>query len=162
MDYGALSVSDLLKTHTGVLDELRARGILRSANNPTGDYSEWLFCRSFGWEQAANSVKGYDATNAEGSRFQIKGRRLHQHNTSRQLSAIRDLAGFDVLAGVLLDAEFGVARAALIPSSVVRDRSTFTKHTNSHRFLLREDIWDAAGVKDVTGDLRAVISRETL
>tara|TARA_R110002124_G_scaffold167131_9_gene334502 strand:+ start:917 stop:1405 length:489 start_codon:yes stop_codon:yes gene_type:complete len=162
MDYGALSVSGLLKAHTGALDELRARGILRSANNPTGDYSEWLFCRAFGWKQAANSVKGYDATNAEGSRFQIKGRRLHQHNTSRQLSAIRDLAGFDVLAGVLLDAEFGVARAALIPSSVVQDRSTFTKHTNSHRFLLRDDIWDAAGVKDVTGDLRAVISRETL
>lgn len=161
MNYSALSVSDLLKTHTGILDELRARGILRSANNPTGDYAEWLFCRAFGWEQAANSVKGYDATDAEGTRFQIKGRRLHQHNTSRQLSAIRDLAGFDVLAGVLLNAEFGVARAALIPSSVVRDRSKFTKHTNSHRFLLRDDIWDAAGVQDVTADLQAVISRES-
>lgn len=115
------------------------------------------------WVGAGSKLRqGYDATNAEGSRFQIKGRRLHKHNTSRQLSAIRDLAGFDVLAGVLLDAEFAVARAALIPSSVVRDRSTFTKHTNSHRFMLRDDIWDAAGVKDVTGDLRAVISRETL
>ncbi len=160
MNYSALSVSDLLKTHTGVLDELRARGILRSANNPTGDYAEWLFCRAFGWEQAANSVKGYDATDTEGTRFQIKGRRLHQHNTSRQLSAIRDLAGFDVLAGVLLNAEFDVARAALIPASVVRDRSKFTEHTNSHRFLLRDDIWDAAGVQDVTADLRAVISRD--
>jgi len=161
MDLKPLTVSELLQTHSNILVELRERGILRSANNPTGDYSEWLFCRAFGWQQAGNSVKGHDATDAEGTRFQIKGRRLHQHNTSRQLSAIRDLAGFDVLAGVLLDAEFGVARAALIPSSIVRDRSTFTKHTNSHRFLLRDDIWDAAGVKDVTADLRAVISRET-
>ena len=162
MDLKPLIVSELLQTHSNTMVELRERGILRSANNPTGDYAEWLFCSAFSWEQAANSVKGYDARDAEGTRFQIKGRRLHQHNTSRQLSAIRDLAGFDVLAGVLLDAEFGVARAALIPSSVVRDRSTFTKHTNSHRFLLRDDIWDAAGVKDVTGDLRAVISRESL
>ncbi len=162
MDLKPLAISELLQAHSGILEELRGRGILRSANNPTGDYAEWLFCRAFGWEQAANSVKGYDATDAEGTRFQIKGRRLHQHNTSRQLSAIRDLAGFDVLAGVLFGAEFGVARAALIPSSVVRDRSTFTKHTNSHRFLLRDDIWDAAGVKDVTSDLRAVISCETL
>lgn len=161
MDLIPLTVSELLRTHSNILEELRERGILRSANNPTGDYAEWLFCRAFGWEQAANSVKGYDATDAEGTRFQIKGRRLHQHNTSRQLSAIRDLAGFDVLAGVLFNAEFGVARASLIPSSVVRDRSTFSKHTNSHRFLLRDDIWDASGVQDVTTDLRAVISRET-
>ncbi|WP_299296979.1 hypothetical protein [uncultured Tateyamaria sp.] len=162
MDLKPLTISELLQAHLGFLEELRGRGILRSANNPTGDYAEWLFCRAFGWEQAANSVKGYDATDAEGTRFQIKGRRLHQHNTSRQLSAIRDLAGFDVLAGVLFSAEFGVARAALIPSSVVQDRSTFTKHTNSHRFLLRDDIWDAAGVKDVTSHLQAVVSCDNL
>lgn len=71
MNYSALSVSDLLKTHTGVLDELRARGILRSANNPTGDYAEWLFCQALGWDQAANSVKGFDATDASGVRYQI-------------------------------------------------------------------------------------------
>lgn len=158
MELKISTVSELLKAHTLVLDELRDRGILRSANNPTGDYAEWLFCRAFGWEQAANSVKGYDATDVDGIRYQIKGRRLHQHNTSRQLSAIRDLDGFDVLAGVLLDASFAVARAALIPPDVVREHARFTQHTNSHRFLLRDDIWNAAGVRDVTDELRAVAS----
>ena len=58
MDLKPLTISELLQAHSGILEELRGRGILRSANNPTGDYAEWLFCRAFGWEQAANSVKG--------------------------------------------------------------------------------------------------------
>lgn len=151
------SVAELLRTHSKILDELRIREIVRSANNPTGDYAEWLFCRAFGWEQAANSVKGYDATDTNNVRYQIKGRRLHQRNTSRQLSAIRDLEGFDVLAGVLFDENFGIQRAAIIPSSVVQSRSNYTSHTNSYRFLLRDDIWGAEGVQDVTDDLRRVI-----
>ncbi|MGR3640094.1 hypothetical protein [Alterinioella nitratireducens] len=158
MDLKRYTVAELLETHTAVLNELRDREILRSANNPTGDYAEWLFCQAFGWDQAANSVKGYDATDAEGIRYQVKGRRLHQLNTSRQLSAIRDLDGFDVLAGVLFDATFVVSRAALIPSEVVRDHSKFTQHTNSHRFLLRDDIWNADGVVDVTSNLQSVAS----
>ena len=148
--------------HVAALGELRDRGILRSANNPTGDYAEWLFCQAFGWDQAANSVKGYDATDSDGIRYQIKGRRLHQLNTSRQLSAIRDMDGFDVLAGVLFDAAFVVSRAALIPSAVVRDRSKFTQHTNSHRFLLRDDIWNADSVVDVTANLQQVASNNTM
>jgi len=158
MDLKKYTVAELLKTHTAVLNELRDRDILRSANNPTGDYAEWLFCQAFGWDQAANSVKGFDATDAEGIRYQIKGRRLHHLNTSRQLSTIRDMNGYDVLAGVLFDAAFVVSRAALIPSEIVRDRSKFTEHTNSHRFMLRDDIWNADGVVDVTANLQQVAS----
>lgn len=161
MDLEKFTVSELLETHAAVLDELRDRKILRTANNPTGDYAEWLFCQAFGWEQAANSVKGFDATDAKGIRYQIKGRRLNQLNTSRQLSAIRDLSGFDVLAGVLFDSAFVVSRAALIPTEVVRDRSKFSQHTNSYRFLLCDDIWNAAGVVDVTANLLSVMVSRT-
>jgi hypothetical protein len=66
-----------------------------------------------------------------------------------------------VLAGVLLDASFNVLRAALIPSEVVRDGSKFTQHTNSHRFLLRDDIWNVADVRDVTAELQNVVSDRT-
>lgn len=156
MDVGSQSVLELLGSHSEILDELRAREIIRSANNPTGDYAEWLFCRAFGWAQAANSVKGYDAMDKAGVRFQIKSRRLHERNTSRQLSAIRNLAGFDFLAGVLFDANFEVQRAALIPSSVVQSRSKYTAHTNSYRFLLRDDIWNENDVQDVTEELRRI------
>ena len=46
--------------------------------------------------------------------------------------------------------------AALIPAEIVRDHSTYIEHTNSHKFLLRDKIWDAPGVIDGTDRLRTV------
>jgi hypothetical protein len=74
------------------------------------------------------------------------------------MSAIRDLPGshFDVLAGVLFNEDYTVMRAALIPHAVALERATFVERTNSRRFLLRDDVWNAPGVRDVTAELRAV------
>lgn len=150
------SIPQLLALHADVMEELRQRGVLRSANNPTGDLAEYLFCTAFEWTQAPNSEKGFDATSNDGMLYQIKGRRLHRRNKSRQMSAIRDFEAFDFLAGVLLHDDYRVMRAALIPVAVVRDRSTYVAHTSSHKFLLRDDVWDASDVIDVTDNLRAV------
>ena len=150
------SIADLLALHAAIMEQLRARNVLRSANNPTGDLAEYLFCAAFGWAQEGNSAKAFDATGEDGTRYQIKGRRIHRRNGSRQLSAIRDPNGFDILAAVLFDDDYRVLRAALIPAALVRDRSKFIEHTNSHKFLLRDAIWDATGVIDVTERLRAV------
>lgn len=84
-----LTPRELLALHARIMDELRARGITRSSNNPTGDLAEYLFCRAFGWKQAGNSNPSLDATGPDGTRYQIKGRRLTQDNGSRQLSAIK-------------------------------------------------------------------------
>lgn len=84
---------------------------------------------------------------------------MHYGNKSRQLSAIRDLDGFDVLAAVLFDDNYCVRRAALIPAPVVRECSNYIAHTNSYKFLLRDTIWDAPAVIDVTGRLHSVEAR---
>ncbi|MEX0645392.1 MAG: hypothetical protein WD076_08775, partial [Parvularculaceae bacterium] len=99
LEIASLSLQRLLKLHAELNEELRRRGVARSSNNPVGDLAEFLFCQTFGWTQASNSETGYDASK-EGVRFQIKGRRLHHRNASRQLSAIRNLAAghFDFLA----------------------------------------------------------------
>jgi hypothetical protein len=138
------------------MDELRRREVVRSSNNPASDYAELLFCRAFGWQREGNSASGHDATDNEGRRYQIKARRLTSHSASRQLSAIRKLPAqpFDALAGVLLDSSYAVLKAAIIPVQVVIERSTRVEHTNSWRFLLRDDIWRVAGVHDVTRQLR--------
>ena len=158
MDLSELTPPQLLALHAKLGDELRTRGITRSANNPTGDLAEYLFCKAFGWKQAGNSNANVDAIGLDGTRYQIKGRRLTKANNSRQLSAIRDLGGahFDFLAGVLFNQDYTVLRAALIPHVVALDRATFVEHTNSHKFLLRDDIWNAAGVRDVTARLKSV------
>ena len=152
-----LSVSELLRLHLDALGELRRLGVLRTENNPTGDLAEYLFCRTFGWEPSGNSQKGFDAT-YEDSRFQIKGRRLNGRNASRQLSAIRSPEAYDVLAAVLFDKDYAVYRAALIPRAVVDERLTFTKHTNSHKFMLSDNVWDDERVEDVTVDLRQTLT----
>ena len=140
------------------MEELRARGIARTSNNPTADLAEMLFCKAFGWMQANNSNPNVDALGADGVRYQIKARRFTRHNNSRQLSAIRDFAGrhFDYLAGVLFSEDYSVLRAAFVPYAVVAARATFVKRTNSHKFILHEDVWSDPAVCDVTEELRAV------
>ena len=61
-----------------------------------------------------------------------------------------------MLAGALFKENFSVLRAALVPRAVVVDNARFQQRTNSHRFFLRNDVWDMQGVLDVTEELRAV------
>jgi hypothetical protein len=159
MDVTGFSPKELLTLHATVAEELRTRGITRSSNNPTGDLAEYLFCKAFSWTQAGNSSRNIDATAADGTRYQIKGRRMTRHSKSRQLSGIRDFQGrhFHFLAGVVFTESYEVLRAAIIPYAVVETRATFVAHTNSHKFILHDDVWAAAGVRDVTADLCAVV-----
>ncbi len=155
-DLGRLNIPELLALHAGISEELRKRGVTRSSNNPVGDFAEHLFCRAFGWTQAPNSMRDTDATDNAGTRYQIKGRRLTNHNESRQLGAIRDLPleRFDILAAVLFKEDYRVVRAALIPRAVVNSLATRVERTNSWRFILRDAIWAIDTVKDVTAELR--------
>jgi hypothetical protein len=47
-------------------------------------------------------------------------------------------------------------RAAIIPRTVVAECASFVERTNSRKFLLRDDVWDAHDIRDVTAELRAV------
>jgi hypothetical protein len=150
------TVSQLLSNYAAILEELRARGVVRTSNNPLSDYGELLFCRAFGWTLASNSAAGHDAKCQDGVRYQIKARRMTKYNGSRQLSALRNLDKdpFDQLAGVLVDAEFRVIKAVLVPVEIVRVRSKHIEHTNSWKFMLTDDVWKLPGVLDVTEPLR--------
>ena len=155
MELSRLSVLDLLNRHAEAVDELRQLGIVRSANNPVGDYAEHLFCKAFGWQQADQSEKDADAIGADDTRYQIKSRRLTPQNMSRQLGALRRLRerNFDLLAGVLFNEDFSILRAGLIPHALVKKNSRYVKATNSWRFILRDEVWTWEGVKDVTDTL---------
>jgi hypothetical protein len=156
MNLAELTSKELLGLHARLGKEFRKRRITRSANNPTGDLAESLFCIAFGWQPEANSRAGFDAIDKKGKHYQIKGCTVQ--NKSRQLSAIRNLDGkdFDVLAGVIFSEDYGVLRAALIPHSVIKRFAKQQTHTNSHRFFLRENVWDETEVQDVTEELSKV------
>ena len=149
------SIGDLLRLYGNILDELRARKVLRSTNNPLGDYTEHLVSTALGLKRTGGSASGYDAIDAEGKRYQIKGRRLTLQNPSTQLSAIRNLPArpFDVLAAVMYRTDFGVDYAALVPSEIIVERSRFQQHTNSFRFMMDRKILSDPRVTDITSRL---------
>jgi hypothetical protein len=72
-DIQQLSPIELLTLHARIEEELRDRNITQTANNPTGDLAEYLFCKAFGWEQSGNSNPNIDIA-PDGTRYQIKGR----------------------------------------------------------------------------------------
>jgi hypothetical protein len=157
IDLTQLTAAELLRCHADIGTELRRREIVRS-ENITGDMAEYLFCRAFGWTPATNSKAHFDAVDKDGIHYQIKGRRLTPANQSRELGAIRDIAGrhFNFLAGLLFDRSCDVIlRAAIIPQAVVMKHARPALRSNSHKFLLRDDIWDVPGVCDVTDKLTA-------
>ncbi|UWR62787.1 hypothetical protein [Phaeobacter inhibens] len=154
-----LSVSEILALHSDTLTALRDRGVVRSANNPTGDLAEYLFCKTFGWKQAKRSVKAYDAKDAENKRIQIKARRLTPESTSRQLSGFRSLTGFETLAAVLLDEKYQVKRGLLLPAEIVKQKVKPDAHTNSHILRLTDELWSLPDAQDVTDQLRDTLAK---
>jgi hypothetical protein len=154
-DFENLPAEDLLRWQARLTAELRRRNITRSDNAPAGDLAEALFCRAFGWLQAPNSVKSYDATDPDGLRYQIKSRRDMGRAGNREVSALRglDAAGFDVLAVVLFTPAYGIQRAALIPHKLVLQTARYRSHTNAYLFRATDAVLAHPEVTDVTDRL---------
>jgi hypothetical protein len=158
MNLDELSSQALLALHAQIIEVLRDRKILRTSNNPVGDLAEHLFCKAYELQQETNSKAGVDAIGPDGIRYQIKGRKCLPQDKSRQLSAIRNLADadFDYLVGIIFSPNYSVYRAALIPYAIVKRLAKQQTHTNSHRFMLTDAVWNEAGVQNITDKLSAV------
>ena len=155
------SVSELFALHAAVMEELRERNILRSANNPSGDLAEFLFCKAFGWKLAQKVEKGFDAIGGDGKRYQIKGRRVHRRRKKwRRLGEFRDFKEFDVLAVILFDHDYSCQDAVLIPAKVACKFSERVKGNNRYVLLLRDEVWNDPCVEDVTTSLRKIESTQ--
>jgi hypothetical protein len=124
--------AELLALWSSIMSELLSRGVLRSSNNPTGDYAEHLVASKLELTLQPNSTSGYDAVASDGTRFQIKGRRLMSFNASRQLGVLRNLDqdGFDYLVVVVFGPNFEVQEMWQFPIDLVREHAIFRKHVN--------------------------------
>ena len=157
MDWSQLNDKQLLGAYCSLMTELKDRGVVRSSNNPVADYTETLVSRALGLSLESQSQACYDARGADGTRYQIKGRRLTAHNKSTQLSALRNLAQrpFDTLAAVAYSQDLSVLYGALIPVEVVMELSRFSAHSNSHIFMFRRNVLEDSRVTDITSTLAA-------
>lgn len=148
---------ELLCLFGSILDELESRGIVRSANNPISDYTEWLVSTCLNLKLAGKSEKGFDASDpGKRLKYEIKARRVTPDNPSRQLGAIRDLKGnhFDFLIAVVYDKSFEVILALKIPHAIVVAKSKWQETTNSFLLHAKDNLKDEPGVEDLTQLLR--------
>jgi hypothetical protein len=152
----SLSTPELLQRYSQILDELRARKVIRTSNSPIGDYTEWLVANQLGLTLVTNSTSGYDAVDALGVKFQIKGRRLTSHNHSRQLSAIRNLESrdFDYLIAVLFNEKVEVQQVVKIPHDIIEKYARYSEHVHAHILVLQQNILNDTTVEDITAAFR--------
>jgi hypothetical protein len=155
MTLANLRTDELLKLQSDVMGELKSRGILRTMNNPTGDYAEWLVASALGLKLANNSAAGHDAETETGIKIQIKARRISPSNKSRQLGVIRNLEkkGFDELVAVIFSDSYEVMEAVSIPHSVIADYSTYRPHVNGHVLHLRGAVLSDPRIRSVRAQL---------
>lgn len=131
------SDDEVAKAWARIMRELRNRDLVRTANTPVGDYAERICCERLGLQRMGFSEKSVDAIGADGTRYQIKARRLTPENPSRQLGALRDLDKdpFDILLAVYFDENLELQEIWSIPHAVVTE-AEFIARTNSTRFVL--------------------------
>ena len=148
-DLHQMSEIELIQTHGAVIDELLRRGVVETRNNPIGNYTEWLVCRRLGLTKAAKNEKGFDATDADGVRYQIKGRR--DEATSVQFSAIRNLdrQDFDMVVAVAFNGDYSVRLAVVIPHDIVPEFARYQQHTNAHNLVLTDSVLHHDGIVDI-------------
>lgn len=151
MDTKTLSAHELITLQTQAMDELAARGVVQNPTQPVGDYAIHLACATFDLKREPTSTSGYDASDDEGLRYQVKFKRLASPADTRQLNAIKGLEPrkFDFLIGVLFNADMTIYRAALIPYATVARIADQNKIV-----MLGNKTWDIDGVIDVTDKLK--------
>ena len=139
-----LSTTELLQLHGKILSELKARGAVRSTNNPLGDYTEWLVSNRLGLKLLGNSNSGHDAVCENGIRYQIKGRRITVENPSTQLSTIRNLLekDFDFLVALVFNENFQLLYAVKVPHEAVVEHARWYGHVKGHNLHVRDVLSD--------------------
>ncbi|MGE6993152.1 DUF6998 domain-containing protein [Pseudomonas sp. NPDC047961] len=157
MNLATLSTHNLLKLQAAVIGELKVRGILRTKNNPVGDYAEWLVASALNLKLAKNSAAGHDAESDSGKKIQIKARRVTADNKSRQLGVIRNLEkiDFDELVAVIFNESYEVIEAVSIPHSVIAEYSTFRPHVNGHVLHVRGALLSDNRIRNICVELNA-------
>jgi hypothetical protein len=150
---GHRGISELLGIYGQVLEELREREVIRSANAPTGDYAEWLVQRALGGKLQPNSNKSADLI-ARGKKIQIKSRILSNPEKSgeRQLSSFRSW-DFDDAVIVLFDRRYDVHRATRINVAELEAASWEDNWVSGRRVIAKDGLLDRG--RDITEKLRA-------
>jgi hypothetical protein len=156
VDFNKYCAKELLQLFSELIEALRRKELIRSTNNPVADFTEYLVAKNFSYSLENNSKMGYDAIDKNVIKFQIKGRRIHSRNNSRQLSVIRNLDKkfFDYLIAVIYAEDFSILEAYQIPYDLIKPYSRFSEHQNGNILILRGNILVEKKVMKIEDKLR--------
>ena len=145
-----MSEVELLQTTSAVIAELRRRGVVKTNNNPIGDYTEWLVCNRLGLKVQGNSRAAFDAVDLQCKKYQIKGR--SSDNNSVQFSTIRNLeqGRFDFVIAVIFNEDYSVRLAVKILHGAVPNLARYQRHVNGYNLVLTSKAVEQDGVEDIT------------
>ena len=150
-----LNNKQLLKLYTRIIITLEVRDVVRTQNNPIGDYTEWLVSKAYDYKLETNSKAGYDAISKDGIKIQIKARKIISSNDPKQLSAIRNLDknDFDILIAVIYNKNCEIIEALSIPHNIIKEYAGYSNHVNSSILTITDKIRYDDRVKNITKEL---------
>jgi len=126
----SLTAGELIDTYSGILDELRERGLIRTKNAPVGDLAEYAASIAYSGILEKNSAKSYDLLSGDGRRVQVKVRNVSAGTSPSQIfSAIRS-DGYDVCLFVLVTDNWVTVAKEWSPADV-KEHGRYQAHTNS-------------------------------
>ena len=135
----SLSVFELLRAHRWTLRRLIALKVIRSFNQPQGDWAEMLVKEAYNGELAATSNKGYDVIDEHRSLLQVKTRAVEDDTRSLDASDFRSFK-FDKLVLVRLNGDgLSVQKAAMLTVDQVKHIVGWEKCKPNKRYRLKAD-----------------------
>ena len=150
----SLSVFELLRVHRWTLRRLKALGVIRSFNQPQGEWSEMLVKEAYNGELAAKSNAGYDVIDEHGARLEVKTRVLEDDTTSLMVSNFGKF-NFEKLVLVQLNGDdLRVKRAVMLTAGRVKKIVGWDKDKEKNRYRMRADDATMRKGKNVTGSLQ--------
>jgi hypothetical protein len=155
-DIGALATGELLRLYGGILDELRARGVVRSRNAPAGDLAETLAMIVYNGTLAPQSEKSWDVLAADGTKVQVKCRVLATGKAGA-FSPFRS-DGFDLCVFVVLDPGYEVVSATELPVAEVYAIAREVAWVNGVRVTSAQDLLARPGAIDRTVQFAAAVT----
>ena len=156
------AVPGLFAQFVEIAQQLPKLGVLRTSNNPAGDYAEWLAEWVLGGTRQNSSARGFDIEGKDKKRYEVKAIRRNAKGRAVQFSALRGLdeRTFDSFIGVVFARNFSVEHALKVPWATVNHLAgPPIKRTGSRTLLYNQKLWTGAGVEDITKKFQAKIAR---
>ncbi len=136
-DVTGMSVRDLIRLHRKTLHELHDLGVVRTRNQPQGEWAELIVAEAYNGKIADNaSETAWDVKTKKGQLIQVKARVIQK--PSDTFSPFRHW-GFDTFIAVILDTEdLSVVEGYSMTKAKAKKNAHFVRSLNGDRLSVSQ------------------------